>query len=245
MPVHLLAHAAHQWRLRMRRHHRRGIVALHVDEPDDRMRPAGAVCLRLHPFDFFDGARRRPVGLHIDRLHDAGAGKVRQKFLDRIIALDRIVGAEDARHGRSLHPRLVRETPDVMMRVDDRLHGIPHALLVDERHDRVCGFARRFLRNVVTGARNRAPLVRPGELRGMRHRRLGRHGAHRLALQRDGRHGDLRLGGELRLDLGKRRIARHIGVTHPVGVNHHVDEIRVVERVRARRKRPVVERPVG
>ena len=73
---------------------------------------------------------------------------------------------------------------------------------------------------------------------------LRRHGAGGLALQRDRRHGDRRLRGELFLDRRKRRIARHVAVAHPVRMDHHVDEIRIVERARARLERRIVERPV-
>ena len=58
------------------------------------------------------------------RIHDAAAGDVGEVFLDRVVAADRLIGPEDARHHRPREPRQIGLPPDVMMRVDDGLgHG--------------------------------------------------------------------------------------------------------------------------
>jgi hypothetical protein len=56
-----------------------------------------------------------PVGLHIDRLLHALPGDVGQVFGHRIVAADRLVGAEDARLHRARQPGQVRLPPDVEM----------------------------------------------------------------------------------------------------------------------------------
>ena len=67
---------------------------------------------------------RRPVGLDVDGLDHARACDVGEVLLDRVVAPDRLVGTEDARHHRPHEPRQVGLPPDMMMRVDDGLgHG--------------------------------------------------------------------------------------------------------------------------
>src|SRR5262249_22136422 len=67
----------------------------------------------------------RPVGLHIDRLDDVAALGIGQELIDRIVAADRLVGAEDARHLGALQPSEIGQAPDVVMTVDggDCLHA--------------------------------------------------------------------------------------------------------------------------
>ena len=57
------------------------------------------------------------------------------------------------------------------------------------------------------------------------------------AVQGDGRHGDARLRREPRLDPRQRRIAGHQPEAVAVGMDHHLDEIRVVEGRRALRSK--------
>ena len=87
---------------------------------DIGVRPAGRVGDRLHPLRLVVALARRPVGLDVDRLDDVAAGDVAAVFLDRIVAADRLVRPEDARHLRPRQPRQVVEPPDVMMGVDGR-----------------------------------------------------------------------------------------------------------------------------
>ena len=68
-----------------------------------------------------------PVGLDIDRFLDARAGDVGQELLDRIVAPDRLVGTEDARHHRPLQPWQIGLAPDVVMGVDDADHCLRFA----------------------------------------------------------------------------------------------------------------------
>ena len=89
----------------------------------DRVGKAGPVGQGLHPGHLVHGARWRPVGLHVDGFLDAAPVDVAQIFLDRVVAPDRLVGAEDTRARRPREPRQVPPPPDVMMRVDDPLHG--------------------------------------------------------------------------------------------------------------------------
>ena len=90
---------------------------------DDGVRPAMRVGHRLHPGDLLDGLVLGPVALDIDRFLDAAAGDVGEIFLDRIVAPDRLVGTEDARHHRPLQPGQIGLAPDVVMGVDDRDHA--------------------------------------------------------------------------------------------------------------------------
>src|ERR1043166_2154087 len=89
------------------------------------MRPAKFVRRLLHPGGFIFETVIGPVGLHIDRLGDAGACEIGEILLDRIVAPDRLIGAEDARLHRPGQPGQVRLTPDVMMCVDERAHAAP------------------------------------------------------------------------------------------------------------------------
>src|SRR5689334_4197787 len=92
------------------------------------------------------------------------------------------------------------------------------------------------------GARHEPALIRPGEMLRMAFGRGWWRNPVCLAMQHDCRDGDLRLRGELRLDVRERRIARHIAVAHPIGVDHHVNEIRIVERWRTLLEQRGVER---
>ncbi len=77
----------------------------------------------------------RPVGLHVDRLLDARARHVRLVLVDQVVALDGIVGAEDARLGRAEEPRQVGAAPDVVVGVDDG--EVAHGSLAASRISRV------------------------------------------------------------------------------------------------------------
>ena len=61
------------------------------------MRPAAFLGGALHPGRLVLESLRRPIGLYIDRFDDAIAGEIVEIFADRIVATDRLVGAEDAR----------------------------------------------------------------------------------------------------------------------------------------------------
>ncbi len=87
---------------------------------DDAVRIAGLVGGALDVGDLVLEAVLGPVGLHIDRLDDVAAGDVGEIFADRIIAPDRLVGAENARLHRPIEPGQIGPPPDVMMGVDDR-----------------------------------------------------------------------------------------------------------------------------
>ena len=80
------------------------------------------VGLGLHPGDFVLGPLGRPVGLHVDGFFHARVFDVGQIFLDRIVAADRLVGAEDARQHRADEPGEVLLAPDVVVGVDDGDH---------------------------------------------------------------------------------------------------------------------------
>ena len=54
---------------------------------------------------------------------------------------------------------------------------------------------------------------------------------HRPPVDRDGGNGDRRLRDQLRFDM--RDVARYQAVTVPVGMNDHVNEIRIVEGIGA------------
>ncbi len=69
--------------------------------------------------------------------------------------------------------------------------------------------------------------------------------SHRVlgAVQHDSRYGDRRSLGQAALDRVKARLAWRIAVTVTVGVDHHVDEVRIVERCCGALERRVVEAP--
>src|SRR5437763_1293514 len=99
------------------------ILDVEVGKGHYGMRPATTVSRLLHPGGFVFEAVIGPVGLHIDRLGDAGACEIGEIFLDRVVAADRLIGAENARLHGSAQPGQVRLTPDVMMCVDERAHA--------------------------------------------------------------------------------------------------------------------------
>ena len=123
VPVQLHAHAAHERIARKPVELRTHVVGAHVGIGDDRVRPACLVGGPLHPGRLVLISLRRPVGLHVDRLDDAEAGEVGAIFLDRIVAPDRLVGAENARLHRPDEPGKVGLPPDMMMAIDDRNHA--------------------------------------------------------------------------------------------------------------------------
>src|SRR5258705_4477877 len=81
------------------------------------------LCGLLHPGGFVFEAVVGPVGLHIDRARYTGACEIAEIFLDRIVAPDRLVGAEDARLHRAAQPGQVGLTPDMMMGIDNISHA--------------------------------------------------------------------------------------------------------------------------
>src|ERR1700677_1604154 len=119
VPVQLHAHATHQRiapePVELRAH----VLRAEIGIGDDRMRPAGFLGGALHPGGFVLESLLGPIGLYIDRFDDATAGEVVEIFADRIVAPDRLIGAEDARLHRSDQPGQIGLAPDVMMRVDD------------------------------------------------------------------------------------------------------------------------------
>ena len=133
MPMHLLADALEPCKRPHGVEGRADIGPGEIGEAGDGMRKAILEVLRvgnrLHPGDLFDIARRIPVGLDIDRGDDAIVFDVGEIFGDRIVAADRVVGAENARHHRPVQPRLIRLAPDVMMGIDqvETGHGASHS----------------------------------------------------------------------------------------------------------------------
>ena len=75
-----------------------------------------------------------------------------------------------------------------------------------------------------------APLVRALEVRRVGIDRPGRIDAVIPALQHDAGHGDVGLRRQARLDRIKGWVARYAAELVPVGMDHHVDEIGIVER---------------
>src|SRR4051794_34301228 len=123
VPVQLHAHAAHQRIALEAVELRADVFDGEIGIGDDRMRPAVLGGGLLHPGGLVLEVLIGPVGLHIDRARDAGALEVVEIFLDRVIAPDRLVGAEDARLHRSGEPGQVGLPPDVMVAVDDFAHA--------------------------------------------------------------------------------------------------------------------------
>src|SRR5882724_6325500 len=87
---------------------------------DVGVRPAGFVGHRLHPPRLVKAFAGGPVGLDVDRFDDIAAGRVAAVFGDRIVAADRLIGPEDARHLRPRKPGQIVQPPDVMVGVDGR-----------------------------------------------------------------------------------------------------------------------------
>ena len=94
-----------------------------IDIADDAVRPAARVGHRLHPLDLVERAGGRPVGLYIDRARNAVRFGVGQIFADQVVAPQRLIGPEDARHHGPGEPRQIGLPPDVMMGVDDAGHA--------------------------------------------------------------------------------------------------------------------------
>lgn len=63
------------------------------------------------------------------------------------------------------------------------------------------------------------------------------------ALQHDGRHGYIRLPGQMRLDGRERRIARNKAKAVPVGMDHNIDKIGIVKGGSTQRKGFAAEGP--
>ena len=123
VPVQLHAHAAHQRIARQTIQLRTDVVDVEICIGDDGVRPAMILRGLLHPGGFVLEAVVGPVGLHIDRARYAGAREVAEIFLNRIVAPDRLVGAEDARPHRTAQPGQVGLTPDMMMGIDEFGHA--------------------------------------------------------------------------------------------------------------------------
>ena len=102
---------------------------------------------------------------------------------------------------------------------------------------------RRFLRDVVADAGQHAALVAAAETAGVRVHIGRRSDAVIRAAQRDRRRVDRRPSGEPALDRLQRRIARRIAESMAIGVNDHLDEIRIVEREGRSGVDRIVERP--
>ena len=64
------------------------------------------------------------------------------------------------------------------------------------------------------------------------------------AMQDDGGDGDLRLGGKLLLDRLQGRIAWRVPETVAIGMDHDLDEVRIVEGCRRPIESGIVEAPV-
>jgi hypothetical protein len=123
VPVQLHPRAPHQSVAAEPVELRPHVIRAKIRMGDDRVRPAGFLGGALDPGRFVLEALLGPVGLHINRLDDAIAGEVVEVFADRIVATDRLIGAEDARLHRPEQPGKVGLTPDVMMRIDDTGHA--------------------------------------------------------------------------------------------------------------------------
>ena len=123
MPVQLHARAANKRITRKPVELRPHVVGAKVGVGDDRMWPSRPVRRPLNPGGLVLIGLRGPVGLHVDRLGDAGAGDVGKELLDRIVAPDGFVGTENARLHRPREPRQVGLPPDVVMAVDHRSHA--------------------------------------------------------------------------------------------------------------------------
>ena len=123
VPMQLHSHAAHEPIARKPIELRAHVLDAEVGVGDNRMRPARRLGRTLYPGGLVLVALARPVGLHIDRLDDAGARDIGAEFLDRIVAADRLVGAEDPGLHRPGEPGQVGLPPDVVMAVDHGNHA--------------------------------------------------------------------------------------------------------------------------
>src|SRR5271156_2711107 len=89
------------------------------------MGPSGLVRRFLNPRNLLFKAVSGPVSLDINGFLHTRTSLIGEKFFDRIIALDRLVGSEYARNHRPGQPWQVLLAPDVEMRIDDSLHALP------------------------------------------------------------------------------------------------------------------------
>ena len=121
VPVKLLANAAHIAYAGLLVESVLDIGRRKVGVGNDRVRVASPVGLRLHPPRLVERTLGRPVCLDIDRLRDVLAARIAEILLDRIVAHDRRVLAEDPRLHRPVEPRDIRPVPDEVVRVDGRL----------------------------------------------------------------------------------------------------------------------------
>jgi hypothetical protein len=77
-------------------HGRRTLLVEQVQVADDRMRPAAPLRHLLDPAHFVQLAALGPIRLDIDRRDHAAAGNIVEELFHRVVAADRLVGAEDA-----------------------------------------------------------------------------------------------------------------------------------------------------
>src|SRR6185295_13120266 len=94
---------------------------------------------------------------------------------------------------------------------------------------------RRFLRRVVADARQHAALIWAAKMPAMRFRAAVRCDAVIGAVKDDGGNADLRLRRQSRLDRRIAGIAGDAAKTMPIGMDHDIDKVLVVER----RSRPL------
>src|SRR5271155_4292378 len=120
--MQLHAHPAHEGIERKAVELRAHVVGAEVGIGADRVRPAGRVRRALHPSRLVFVALGRPVCLHVDRFDDAGPGYIGAELLDRVIAPNRLIGAENAGLHRAGEPGKVALPPDMMMAVGHRIH---------------------------------------------------------------------------------------------------------------------------
>ena len=167
VPVQLLPDAARCRQFRQLCDQDAGIGIGEIGMGDVGMRPAGGIRDRLHPARLVKILPGGPVGLDIDRFDDVAAGDVAAIFVDRIVAADRLIRPEDARHLRTRQPRQITQPPDMMMGIDGG-HGFHRGgCFKPSPRDRVT-FSRRFPRRCGwsrsrPGRRNTSPpaAIRP------------------------------------------------------------------------------------
>src|SRR5690348_9393764 len=119
------------------------------------------------------------------------------------------------------------ETPALRAPQDEELGCLCRSRLPRVEHG-LRPFGRALLRQIVTGAGEHAALEKTFEL--ARVVRGAGIDAIAVAVDRDRGNADLRLRGELRLDARIGRIALDQRVAVAIGVDHDIDEIRIVER---------------
>jgi hypothetical protein len=125
VPVQLLPDPPGRLELRQTFDQRPTLGITEIRVRDIGVRPACLVADRLNPLRLVKTLSSRPVGLHIDGFDHIAAVGVGAKLLDRIIAADRLVGTENARHRRPRQPGQILQAPDVVVGVNggDGLHG--------------------------------------------------------------------------------------------------------------------------